>query len=380
MYQLSDSQTDYILNDIRRRGVEMEDLQSNLLDHICCMIEQNLKEGEDFEAFYKKTIPTFFKRELWEIEQETITLLTFKNYYAMKKTMIVSGAIAVAALLTGSFFKIMHWPGASVLLILGIGLLTFLFLPLMLILKTREAQNTREKVVATLGILVGILLCASTLFKLMHWPGATFLWLSTSAVSILLFVPLYFFSGIRNPETKVNTIVTTIILVGATGLLFSLTSIKKSKLLVYRETKSYYQDEQLLEKLKKKTVQVVSMNEVKAILDRCAKIKERILLAETGLTTLPPDFETRDIVIYEALLGDLGSDFAPGGTGISLFTELQQHILAYNSKISDESSRLPVDYPFFSKNPIDIGGCVNLSTLHSLSQMQLFLLALEPKK
>ena len=44
MYYLSDQQIEYILNDIRRNGVEMEDLQLNLLDHICCIIEQNLEE------------------------------------------------------------------------------------------------------------------------------------------------------------------------------------------------------------------------------------------------------------------------------------------------------------------------------------------------
>lgn len=228
MYCISDQQIDYILNDIRRRGVEMEDLQLNLLDHICCIAEQNLKEGEDFEAFYKNTIPTFFRNELWEIEQETITLLTFKHYYAMKKTMIISGAISVAALLFGSLFKIMHWPGASVLLLLGIATLSLLFLPLMLTLRLRETPTTRDKLVAGLGTMVGILLCLSTLFKIMHWPGAGALWITTSACSIFLFIPVYFFTGIKKPELKLNTIVTSIILVGATGLLFSLTSIRAS--------------------------------------------------------------------------------------------------------------------------------------------------------
>ena len=88
MYSINDEQIDYILNDIRRRGVEMEDLQYNLLDHICCIIEQNLESGGNFEDFYNKTIPKFFKHELWEIEEETILLLTYKNYYTMKKAMI----------------------------------------------------------------------------------------------------------------------------------------------------------------------------------------------------------------------------------------------------------------------------------------------------
>jgi len=85
MYCLSDKQIDYILNDIGARGVGMESLQHNLLDHVCCIIEQNLEENGDFERFYESTIRTFYKDALWEIEEETLTLLTFKNYYTMKK-------------------------------------------------------------------------------------------------------------------------------------------------------------------------------------------------------------------------------------------------------------------------------------------------------
>ena len=226
MYNLSEQQIEYILNDIRRNGVEMEDLQLNLLDHICCIIEKNLKEGDDFEDFYRKTVKQFCKHELWEIEEETIILLTIKNYYVMKKSMIISGTISVAALLFGSFFKIMHWPGSNVMLLLGIVTLSFVFLPLLFLLKAKEPTTTQSKAVIGVGTLLGILLCISTLFKVMHWPGSGILWITTSAISIFVFIPFYFFTGIRKAETKANTIVTSIMLVGGTGLLFTLTSLK----------------------------------------------------------------------------------------------------------------------------------------------------------
>ncbi|MGZ3904588.1 MAG: GldL-related protein, partial [Bacteroidia bacterium] len=158
MYTVSEQQIEYILNDIRRNGVEMEDLQLNLLDHICCIIEQNLKDGDDFEAFYQKTIQEFYKNNLWEIEEETITLLTFKHYYTMKKTMIISGTTAVVFLLAGAIFKIMHWPGANPLLLFGLVTLSFIFLPLLFILKKRDSNNSRDKVITGLGVMMGFLL------------------------------------------------------------------------------------------------------------------------------------------------------------------------------------------------------------------------------
>lgn len=89
MYRVSDEQVEFILNDIKQRGVEMEDLQLNLLDHICCILEQELTEEQNFETTYQKVIKQFFKHELWEIEEETILLLKYKNYYKMKRFLYI---------------------------------------------------------------------------------------------------------------------------------------------------------------------------------------------------------------------------------------------------------------------------------------------------
>ncbi|MFM2047981.1 MAG: hypothetical protein RI955_527, partial [Bacteroidota bacterium] len=85
MYQLTDKQIDFILDDIKKRGIQIESLQQNLLDHICCTIENEMNNGDDFETFYSTTIQKFYTNELFEIEQETNYLLTFKNFYFMRK-------------------------------------------------------------------------------------------------------------------------------------------------------------------------------------------------------------------------------------------------------------------------------------------------------
>lgn len=227
MYIISDEQIDFILDDISARGIEMEDLQQNILDHVCCIIEQNLEVSGDFKGFYLHTIETFYKKELSELEEETNLLLTFKNYYTMKKAMITSGAISAVLLLTGSFLKLMHWPGAGILLFTGIVVLSFIFLPLLFILKMKEAKATRDKVILTLGVVIGILYFIGPLFKVMHWPGANVLMFTTVVLMFFLFIPVYFFTGIRNPETKINTIVSTILLVGVVSMQFTLMSLRK---------------------------------------------------------------------------------------------------------------------------------------------------------
>ena len=52
---LSDSQIDFILSDIKRRGVVSSALQEDLLDHICCLIEEKFRK-DDFQTAYQKAL------------------------------------------------------------------------------------------------------------------------------------------------------------------------------------------------------------------------------------------------------------------------------------------------------------------------------------
>lgn len=187
MYRISDEQLDFIISDIGARGVEMESLQQNLLDHVCCIIENNLEENGDFENFYKKTIKTFYKDDLWEIEEETLQLLTYKNYYTMKKVMIYSGTFSVVGFIAGSILKIMHWPGAGAILLLGMITISLVFLPLLFVLKIKETTGAKNKLMITTGTIFGILFSMSALFKIFHWPGANMIWMIALGVLLLLF-------------------------------------------------------------------------------------------------------------------------------------------------------------------------------------------------
>ena len=307
MYQLSDKQIDHILNDIGARGVEMESLQQNLLDHICCIIEQDLEENGDFESFYQKTIKTFYKDALWEIEEETLLLLTFKNYYTMKKAMIVSGTISTALLSMGLIFKFMHWPGASLGILLGIGTLSLVFLPLMFLLKIKEKQNVKDKLTIGIGAFAGILISLGILFKIMHWPYANIMMTSSLTILLLVFLPFYFFSGIRNPETKVNTIVSSILLISASGLLLTLMRSPRVSFLIDRQlTETYLRDDQLL-RVEIKDIRLMGdstnseLNKKgEEIIAHCDVIKKRFieLESENGSTDLKADL-ANNIVMHE---------------------------------------------------------------------------------
>ena len=229
MIALSEKQVQFIHDDLLRNGIEMEDLRMSLVDHICCVIEDEMTEDDRFEEFYARIIPRFYHRNLEEIQEETKLVLTFKNYYAMKNVMIRSGAFTAICFTTGILFKLMHWPGAAALQLASIAVFSFLFLPILFLFKTREVDLRSQKLTIGVATLFCFLFGMSTLFKLMHWPYANVLWLTCLGILLFVFLPLFFFTGIRNTETKVNTIISSILILVAGGMLFALTALRNNK-------------------------------------------------------------------------------------------------------------------------------------------------------
>ncbi len=368
MYIITDKQVDFILNDIRARGVTMESLQQDILDHVCCIIEGSLEETADFEAFYRQTITRFYKSELAEIEEETNLLLTFKNYYAMKKVMIATGALSVSMFIVGSVFKVMYWPGASVLLFLGVLLFSLVFLPLLFILKNREMKEGRDKLILAIGVLVGIGYCMGMLFQVMHWPGARVLWLGTLAVAAFILIPLYFFTGIRRPETKVNTIVTSILMVGVLGIHFLMTALRPSTQMQGRAY-SYLQSEELLQKLQQRPS--VADKEAQAIQLTCSQLKDLILKKSMGMSALPEDFERKHLRINEL---NLWNQFFAEPQPQQLLQQLADQVNKYNAaNTAVPGKQIPIKNSILDENIAGKDFCSNLFVLNNLTQLQLFL-------
>lgn len=229
MHKITDQQIDYIISDFAKRGVVLEDLRDNLLDHMCCIIENEMSESDDFYRFYDTVLPRFFKRDLREIQIETENLLRFKNFYTMKKIMNITGILTVVLTLMGSIFKTMHWPGAGVMIVSGGALFSLIFLPLLIAIKFRDDNSLKDKIVFSFGLLLGMGMSAGFLFKIMHWPGANFLMITGTVIFTFCYVPAYFITRIKRPELKFNTIVNSVLMFACGGILFAMFNLKNSK-------------------------------------------------------------------------------------------------------------------------------------------------------
>jgi uncharacterized membrane protein len=399
MYQISDQQIDYILNDIGARGVEMESLQQNLLDHICCVIENNLEANGDFESFYKKTIQTFYKDALWEIEEETILLLTFKNYYTMKKIMIISGTFSAIVMSIGILFKFMHWPGASACIVLGIVISSLVFLPLLFTLKAKEKQSIKDKLILGLATISGILISLAILFKIMHWPGANMMGTTFVIIMLALYIPLSFFSGIKNPEAKINTIVTTIIMIMGCGLFLTLVNAKPTTRNLDNSEIEFMADDQIMIKNEAESLYAMSENDtslsksiirVKEIYTICEELKADILEFEVGHRIITKDLKDKNLHVSNALVSQFfGSNRALYEKKIELLNKLvnEQYTACWLEKIRlvkkenvgmrsifSRSSILTGDFDFIYYNNTTLGAYkdiyeIQLNTIEDLKEL-----------
>ena len=126
---LTDKQIDYIATTLEFYGINSDELKEDLLDHICTHIESS--NYTDFDTAYNEAILKFGGYSaMGKIERDTYLMVTFKKNLRRQKLVYIFGFISMFALLLGMLFKIMHWPGASIMLLIGFIVSLFGYLPL----------------------------------------------------------------------------------------------------------------------------------------------------------------------------------------------------------------------------------------------------------
>ena len=61
MVSLSDNQIDTIHDLLLGRGITLDSLRFDLLDHVCCMVEEKMETGVNFQIALKDSIQQWFE-------------------------------------------------------------------------------------------------------------------------------------------------------------------------------------------------------------------------------------------------------------------------------------------------------------------------------
>ncbi|PHS07382.1 MAG: hypothetical protein COA88_08595 [Kordia sp.] len=223
MFKVTDEHIDFIISDLKRKGIVLKDLQENIVDHVCCLTETELPESGNFEAYYEKIIARFFNQELKELQQETDSLVNSKSIDLLKSTLQVSGVISVLLLGFGVYYKLHHLAGAGIILFTGMLLFCLLFIPSLIILKFKDADAKHNIVLVSTAFIFTLAGGIACLFKIMQWPYASILMTISIVAFLVLFIPMYFVVMNAKPSQKFITFINVIIMLVVGILLFIMT-------------------------------------------------------------------------------------------------------------------------------------------------------------
>ena len=220
MVELSEFQIDIVSAYIRNNGVAQEELHEDLLDHVCTSIENRLRQGDSFEYAFQHTIKLFGPGGLVQVQQDTFELLTEINT-TMKKVTFGFGLTSTFLLLAGTIFKLMHWPGANIMVLLGTAILVLFYLPMILTHKVKESPRD-EALLHILGFLGLASTTVGVLFKVLHWPGAAVMLIGGMSILAFGYVPVYFYKRYQTSANRSVTLSSSMIALACLILIFAL--------------------------------------------------------------------------------------------------------------------------------------------------------------
>jgi len=221
MPELSLHDIDRISNDIRKQEITVSHLLDELIDHVCCDVENEMQYGLNFHEAYLLVKERMGNRRLKEIQEETLYAVDTK-YRQMKKTMKFSGIAGTVLLAFAAMFKIMHLAGAGLLLSLGGITLAFVFVPSALVILWKETHSGKRLFLFISAFFAGMFFIMGAMFKIQHWEGAAIVLILAAICGSLLFIPALLASKLREQD---NTSKRLVYFIGAAGLLCYITGM-----------------------------------------------------------------------------------------------------------------------------------------------------------
>lgn len=119
----------------------------------------------------------------------------------MKRSVYITGISCAILMLLGCMAKIMHWPGASIMLVLSVFLFCFWFLPVGIKSNYDNLPVKKMKTLHIVSYLVFAICMMGVLFKIMHWPGASMFLLIGLLSPFVIFLPVYLYHTREEEKT-----------------------------------------------------------------------------------------------------------------------------------------------------------------------------------
>ena len=193
--KLSKEYVDIIRYRIDQSDITMHTLRDDVLDHVCCVVEQKLNEGKSFEIAMQEAFHELAPRGLDEIQRKTFFLLNSPKLLFMKRVMYLTGLVCASTVSLGWLFVTLRWPGGRELFNIGFLAFLWVFVPMLAVDRYRVSMRkaVSEKIRIMLGAASGFIVGLSLVFKVLHLQGADIALIVGMVMFIFGFLPIFFF-------------------------------------------------------------------------------------------------------------------------------------------------------------------------------------------
>jgi uncharacterized membrane protein YkgB len=198
MYELDQTEIRKIEHRVSQAEVENTSLSTDLVDHICCMIEERVELGMNLDRAENEVFKEMGEVQLKAIDIETKFLT--QNKYIMKKRTKIIGLVAIILLLVGFAMKMLHLLGAGVTW--GVGVLTAVFgFTLFLTLdKFSYEKSSLGKINSVLGYLGAAAYLMGIGFNVLKFP-LSYILMGAGGLILLVY---YFINNMIDQQNKVS--------------------------------------------------------------------------------------------------------------------------------------------------------------------------------
>jgi len=86
---------------LESHGLSHEEVRDDVLDHICCELEEQIGEGLSFERAFEKVQQLFPPKEVNTIQSDTLYFLNIKSTLIMIKGIFISAYMSIAIFVMG---------------------------------------------------------------------------------------------------------------------------------------------------------------------------------------------------------------------------------------------------------------------------------------
>jgi len=203
----------------------------------------------------------------------------------MKQKLYIFGLILSLTIFTGVIFKVNHFPGAGILLTVGLATLVLFFIPAALINNYRNSENKSLPLYFVTWLTCFVVFTAM-LFKVQHWPGAGIALTIAVPFPYVVFLPVFLAVTSKIRNFNIYNTVFVLLLLALNSVFSALLALNVSKTRIddsLNMTRNYSRIEAVLAQLPEGQINDPLNIKIDAVLKTVNEYRDLILKQE-GLT------------------------------------------------------------------------------------------------